>query len=54
MLCCYQCAKFVGPIEEEQWDESDTEGMCPEESVYTDAFDEACSEFIPRDPYIID
>jgi len=44
---CYQCQKFVGPVEEEEWDESGTEGMCPEESVYTDAFDEACDKLVP-------
>lgn len=40
--CCYQCAHFVGPVEEEEWDEQGTDGMCPTTGCYVDAFDDAC------------
>jgi len=46
---CYQCQKFVGPVEEEEYDEEGTEGMCPSTGVYTDAFDKSCEEFLGYD-----
>jgi len=47
--CCCDCQHFVGPIEEEEWDEDGTEGMCPHMGWYTDALDEACDEYIGYD-----
>ena len=46
---CYQCQRFEGPRDEEEWEEEGTEGMCPFLSIYTDAFDDACDEFLDYD-----
>lgn len=48
--CCYQCQRFVGPVEDEDWDEDGTEGECPYMGWYCDAFDDAneCEGFIEK------
>jgi len=47
--CCYECQHYVGPTENEEWDEYGTEGMCPFVGVYIDAFSSACEEFLGYD-----
>ena len=48
MCYCYYCEHFVGPVEDEEWEEDETIGMCPLTGVYTDAFDDACKELLLR------
>lgn len=43
---CYQCTHFGGCIDEEALAE-DTDGTCIFEGIYTDAYDDACENFIP-------
>ena len=48
MCYCYCCEHFVGPVEDEELEEDETVGMCLLTGVYTDAFDDACKEFLLR------